>query len=734
MGKKKIPIKEICNRTDLANTYRKRKPGLLKKAYEIVQLCGVEIKMLLSDIDEHVHYYSHTKSKNSSFSDKHIGKIIRENKLMTYSTDDLRGVFAELNADTVMVDDDDRSSKSFNLSTKNAANSKTPEQFTEAHKKKMMKEKNVVTDIMLKKREIAEFVNMDFFNQNMHSVATKIPMNEAFREKLPPIPLLSSISKLDEKFVNIPDVRMKDQYKTLSSKLNLANSYFYNLGAIIITQTFRYLLDCYHNVEVNENNQMDNISLILNQMLSGFPKEELIKFQDVIAKSDPEKPLMEKLWCINDELLKWIFKMSSVTPEAGWMFQLYHYTYNKIKELNLEFQSINEVEACIKMFLGSFVNEKIRELQQLAFKEKLMNSDPSQINLYMNTYLSNPPSNISPIEKNAAMFFDPNQANNNQVRENDNSMAMKSVPNLNNYETHSSSPTIYETHRELEDTMNTNKQEKNYGQKLGLSNYEDNSQKMQKYSNLEIQDNVKPPDEEIHNEFQINPNVQQTPKFGHNIPQNMQHITKMFPYAADFNQPKIEPHKMEYELEKKDSNSNTGNNQLEFAQRHDLEKRFSNYSFGENSQRHDLEKKGSNFTFGENSARYELEKLSSNYTSGSNYLENIQRNELEKIDNNAAIIDNNLLNTQKNIGGEQDQINELRKPGKGILGKEKTELAKKINKEQLQLGKLSNNQGMMEESNEELNQQKEEDQHATKNIQKDQEMLDPGQSTDDRRT
>lgn len=138
--------------------------------------------MLLSDIDDHVHYYSHIKSENSSFSDFHLDKIMRENKLMTYNTDELKGVFAELNAETVIIDDD-RSEKSINFSTKTAANSKTPELFTEAHKKKMMKEKHAMTDSMLKKREIFELLNMEFVNMNTPRDVPKIAYDERFTKK-----------------------------------------------------------------------------------------------------------------------------------------------------------------------------------------------------------------------------------------------------------------------------------------------------------------------------------------------------------------------------------------------------------------------------------------------------------------------------------------------------------------------------------------------------------------------
>ena len=65
MGQKKIFIKPINDHTEKANTYRKRKLGLLKKAYELAILCGIEIKVMISDIDQYVHYFSSTEEANS---------------------------------------------------------------------------------------------------------------------------------------------------------------------------------------------------------------------------------------------------------------------------------------------------------------------------------------------------------------------------------------------------------------------------------------------------------------------------------------------------------------------------------------------------------------------------------------------------------------------------------------------------------------------------------------------
>ena len=539
MGKKKIPIKEICNRTDLANTYRKRKPGLLKKAYEIVQQCGVEIKMLLSDIDDHVHYYSHIKSENSSFSDFHLDKIMRENKLMTYNTDELKGVFAELNAETVIIDDD-RSEKSINFSTKTAANSKTPELFTEAHKKKMMKEKHAMTDSMLKKREIFELLNMEFVNMNTPRDVPKIAYDERFTKKQQPIPLLNSITQLDNKLVNISDMRMKTLYDNIS-RLNLANPYFYNLEAIIITQTFKYLLDCYHNVEMTENRQISNRSRIINDLLRDFPKEDQIKYQEIIANNSLDKPLMQKLWTINERLLAWIFKSNYLTKE-NWMVHFFDFTIEKIKELNLEFNSTTELEECVKVCLNAFMTKifRIEKANEEAMQEQLKYTNPQQFNLLLEHLRKTNEIHRKNLDDKSSMLLEPHN----------NNLPKSPIEESNNF-IRTPAPHVTKPYEGM-------KVQDNH---LSLSNYEtpnyesleNKITKNQKSLNIEIPKKIILPEEKTQNDELNNEllNSQQTPKFAPQVPQNMQHYTKMFPYQADLNKSQFEIPKHETQMSEK---------------------------------------------------------------------------------------------------------------------------------------------------------------------------------------
>ena len=91
MGQKKIDIKPISDHTEKANTYRKRKLGLLKKAYELAILCGIEIKVMISDIDQYVHYYSSVEENSKVLNEQSVTKKILENKVIIY--DDLKDAF-----------------------------------------------------------------------------------------------------------------------------------------------------------------------------------------------------------------------------------------------------------------------------------------------------------------------------------------------------------------------------------------------------------------------------------------------------------------------------------------------------------------------------------------------------------------------------------------------------------------------------------------------------------------
>ncbi|GFQ07640.1 mads-box transcription factor 3 [Phtheirospermum japonicum] len=44
MGRSKLPIKKIENITNRQVTFSKRRYGLIKKAYEIAVLCGIDFK------------------------------------------------------------------------------------------------------------------------------------------------------------------------------------------------------------------------------------------------------------------------------------------------------------------------------------------------------------------------------------------------------------------------------------------------------------------------------------------------------------------------------------------------------------------------------------------------------------------------------------------------------------------------------------------------------------------
>ncbi|CAD8134086.1 unnamed protein product [Paramecium pentaurelia] len=50
MGRKKIPITKIEDKQQRNITFHKRKIGLLKKAYELASLCGVQIYMVFNDL------------------------------------------------------------------------------------------------------------------------------------------------------------------------------------------------------------------------------------------------------------------------------------------------------------------------------------------------------------------------------------------------------------------------------------------------------------------------------------------------------------------------------------------------------------------------------------------------------------------------------------------------------------------------------------------------------------
>lgn len=62
MGRKKIEIKLIENNKSRLATYRARAKNLIKKASELTTLCGINVSILMSDVNDNLHYYSNTNS------------------------------------------------------------------------------------------------------------------------------------------------------------------------------------------------------------------------------------------------------------------------------------------------------------------------------------------------------------------------------------------------------------------------------------------------------------------------------------------------------------------------------------------------------------------------------------------------------------------------------------------------------------------------------------------------
>ncbi|KAG4304806.1 hypothetical protein PORY_001859 [Pneumocystis oryctolagi] len=76
MGKKKIQIKKIENPYAQTTTFSRRRNGLLKKAYELSVLCGVDITVLIFDTKNKCHIYCSDTAENAAqmMMEKYINK------------------------------------------------------------------------------------------------------------------------------------------------------------------------------------------------------------------------------------------------------------------------------------------------------------------------------------------------------------------------------------------------------------------------------------------------------------------------------------------------------------------------------------------------------------------------------------------------------------------------------------------------------------------------------------
>lgn len=278
MGQKKIFIKPINDHTEKANTYRKRKLGLLKKAYELAILCGIEIKVMISDIDQYVHYFSSTEEANSKVqNEQSVYKKIIENKVIVY--DNLQDAF-ENNPDP----------------------KKTPFIFRESTKK--MRNQAQITN--LRKREISDLsrfdnvkdldnvyiYNMISKNYNTDNQVKDYEPNSIIKNgcsnkagyaqeghtkkkrliNLEPIPLLLEKSHLDEQLIKINNPEIRNYYSSLD-KLAEVQSQTNDIRGIISCHTFKYLVDCYLNLE---KNKIGTPEFKLCERLKEYPEDLLI--------------------------------------------------------------------------------------------------------------------------------------------------------------------------------------------------------------------------------------------------------------------------------------------------------------------------------------------------------------------------------------------------------------------------------------------------------------------------
>ena len=62
MGRKKIVIQFIENKKERSVTFCKRKVGLLKKACELGVLCGVDVSLAFSDLNNNIHLFKNNSN------------------------------------------------------------------------------------------------------------------------------------------------------------------------------------------------------------------------------------------------------------------------------------------------------------------------------------------------------------------------------------------------------------------------------------------------------------------------------------------------------------------------------------------------------------------------------------------------------------------------------------------------------------------------------------------------
>ncbi|KTW27756.1 hypothetical protein T552_02196 [Pneumocystis carinii B80] len=66
MGKKKIQIKKIMDPKTQITTFSRRRNGLLKKAYELSVLCGIDVTILIFDEKNKCHVYCSNEKENAA--------------------------------------------------------------------------------------------------------------------------------------------------------------------------------------------------------------------------------------------------------------------------------------------------------------------------------------------------------------------------------------------------------------------------------------------------------------------------------------------------------------------------------------------------------------------------------------------------------------------------------------------------------------------------------------------
>ncbi|KAG5518075.1 hypothetical protein PMAC_003261 [Pneumocystis sp. 'macacae'] len=91
MGKKRIQIKKIEDPHAQTTTFSRRRNGLLKKAYELSVLCGVDITVLIFDTKNKCHVYCSNTSEDAAqaMMQKYISKRFKTNTLKGQNSEKL---------------------------------------------------------------------------------------------------------------------------------------------------------------------------------------------------------------------------------------------------------------------------------------------------------------------------------------------------------------------------------------------------------------------------------------------------------------------------------------------------------------------------------------------------------------------------------------------------------------------------------------------------------------------